>query len=126
MRRKSPQEKKRLSYLKDRRDSYGENAKSTRKNLPRSKAFARRANRARESLALRAATGVPDEARAEAAELRLLRSRRRVKHKWADTTLAEYVERKLGGRAAQEGGRATRLDEALGRVQRRLGRPDRG
>ncbi|NBH07012.1 hypothetical protein, partial [Amycolatopsis sp. SID8362] len=78
MGRKTPQEKKRLSYLKDRRDDYGENAKSSRKNLPRSKAFARRANRARESLALRAATGVPDEARAEAAELRLLGKRRRV------------------------------------------------
>ncbi|WP_410589031.1 hypothetical protein [Amycolatopsis sp. lyj-23] len=125
MRRKSPQEKKRLSYLKDRRDAYGENAKSTRKNLPRSKAFARRANRARESLALRAATGAPDEARAEAAELRLLRRRPRVKRKWADTPLAEYVEWKLDYRAGREGGQAKRLDEALGRVQRRMRRPDR-
>jgi hypothetical protein len=56
-RKKTPQEKKRLSYLKDRRDEYGENDKSSRKNLPRSKAFARRSNRARESLALRVATG---------------------------------------------------------------------
>ncbi|MCR6486129.1 hypothetical protein M8542_25190 [Amycolatopsis sp. OK19-0408] len=125
MRRKTPQEKKRLSYLKDRRDDYGENAKSTRKNLPRSKAFARRTNRARESVALRAARGVPDEARAEAAEQRILRRRRQVKRKWADTTLAEYVEWKLERRASRENGRATRLDEALGRVQRRLGRPDR-
>jgi hypothetical protein len=125
MRRKTPQEKKRLSYLKDRRDDYGENAKSTRKNLPRGKAFARRANRARESLALRAATGVPDEARAEAAELRLLGRRRRVKHKWADTTLAEYVEWKLERRAGRENGQAKRVDEALGRVRRRMRRPDR-
>ncbi|MEV6642201.1 hypothetical protein [Amycolatopsis sp. NPDC051371] len=125
MKRKTPPEKKRLSYLKDRRDDYGENAKSTRKNLPRSKTFARRANRARESLALRAATGPPDEARAEAAELRLLRRRRRVKRKWADVTLAEYVEWKLERRAEREEGRAARLDEALGRVQRRMGRADR-
>ncbi|MEV6448207.1 hypothetical protein [Amycolatopsis sp. NPDC051716] len=125
MRRKTPPEKKRLSYLKDRRDDYGENAKSTRKNLPRSKAFARRSNRARESLALRAATGVPDETRAEAAEQRLLRTRRRGKHKWADVTLAEYVEGKLERRAGRENGRAGRLDEALGRVQRRMRRPDR-
>ncbi|MEQ0557665.1 hypothetical protein ABJI51_01190 [Amycolatopsis sp. NEAU-NG30] len=125
MRRKTPQEKKRLSYLKDRRDTYGENDKSSRKNLPRSKAFARRSNRARESLALRAATGLPDEARAEAAEQRILRERRRVKRKWRDSTLAEYVEWKLERRAAREGGAAGRLTEALGRVQRRLGRPDR-
>lgn len=124
MRRKAPPEKKRLSYLKDRRDDYGENNKSSRKNLPRSKAFARRANRARESLALRSATGAPDEARAEAAELRILRSRRRVKRKAAHVPLAEYVEWKLESRAAREDGRAARLDEALDRVRRRLGRPD--
>ena len=125
MGRKTPPEKKRLSYLKDRRDAYGENDKSSRKNLARSKAFARRSNRARESLALRAATGVPDEIRAEAAELRLLGKRRRVKRKWPDIPLAEYVEWKVERRAERENGRAGRLEEALGRVQRRLGRPDR-
>jgi len=125
MGRKTPPEKKRLSYLKDRRDAYGENDKSSRKNLARSKAFARRSNRARESLALRAATGVPDEIRAEAAELRLLGKRRRVKRKWPDIPLAEYVEWKVERRAERENGRAGRLEEALSRVQRRLGRPDR-
>jgi hypothetical protein len=125
MGRKTPPEKKRLSYLKDRRDAYGENDKSSRKNLARSKTFARRANRARESLALRAATGNPDEARAEAAELRLLGKRRRVKRKWPDIPLAEYVEWKVERRAERENGRAGRLEEALGRVRRRLGRPDR-
>lgn len=125
MRRKTPQEKKRLSYLKDRRDDYGENAKSSRKNLPRSKAFARRANRAHESLTLRAATGRPDETRAEAAEQRLLARRRRMKRKWAGSTLAEYLDRKLDRRAGREDGRATRLTEARDRVRRRLGRPDR-
>jgi hypothetical protein len=125
MRRKTPPEKKRLSYLKDRRDDYGENAKSSRKNLPRSKAHARRANRARESLVLRAATGVPDETRAEAAELRVLGRRRRVKRKWAGSTLAEYVEWRLERRTDREDGRARQLDEALGRVRRRLRRPDR-
>ncbi|MFJ9778496.1 hypothetical protein ACIRSS_02870 [Amycolatopsis sp. NPDC101161] len=125
MRRKTPPEKKRLSYLKDRRDAYGENDKSSRKNLARSKAFARRTNRARESLALRAATGDPDEVRAEAAELRLLGKRREVKRKWPDIPLVEYVEWKVERRAEREDGRAGRLEDALGRVQRRLGRPDR-
>lgn len=35
---KSPQEKKRLSYAKDRRNSYGENDKSSRKAIPARKA----------------------------------------------------------------------------------------
>lgn len=126
MKRKTPPEKKRLSYLKDRRDAYGENDKSSRKNLPRSKAFARRSNRARESVALRAVRGKPDETRAEAAEQRILRERRRVKRKWPDITLAEYVEWKLERRTAREGGAAGRLTDALGRVQRRMGRADRG
>lgn len=34
MKRRSPQEKKRLSYAKDRRNDYGENDKSSRKNVP--------------------------------------------------------------------------------------------
>ena len=35
VKRKSPQEKKALSYAKDRRNTYGENDKSSRKNIPR-------------------------------------------------------------------------------------------
>ncbi len=34
---KSPQEKKTLSLKHDRRNTYGENAKSSRKNIPKSK-----------------------------------------------------------------------------------------
>ncbi len=34
---KTPKEKKRLSYEHDRRNTYGENQKSSRKNIPRSK-----------------------------------------------------------------------------------------
>ncbi len=34
---KTPQDKKRLSYEHDRRNTYGENHKSSRKNIPRSK-----------------------------------------------------------------------------------------
>lgn len=42
---KSPQEKKRLSLKKDRRNTYGENDKASRKNIPRSKAKSHRAVR---------------------------------------------------------------------------------
>ena len=40
-----PQEKKRLSLAHDRRNSYGENDKSSRKNIPRSKALGHRIER---------------------------------------------------------------------------------
>jgi hypothetical protein len=39
---KPPQEKKRLSYAKDRRNDYGENSKSSRKSIPRNRAIANR------------------------------------------------------------------------------------
>src|SRR5512139_2472343 len=42
---KTPQEKKRLSYSKDRRNAYGENSKSSRKNIPLSKALSIRSER---------------------------------------------------------------------------------
>ena len=45
MARKSPQEKKRLSLLKDRRNTYGENSKASRKSIPRHKKVQRRASR---------------------------------------------------------------------------------
>jgi hypothetical protein len=36
---KTPQEKKKLSYMKDRRNTYGENGKSSRKSIRLSKAL---------------------------------------------------------------------------------------
>ncbi|UGT42762.1 hypothetical protein LTV02_04940 [Nocardia yamanashiensis] len=44
VRRKSPQEKKSLSYAKDRRNDYGENDKSSRRNIRRNKRFPHRAD----------------------------------------------------------------------------------
>ncbi len=41
-RQRTPQEKKKLSLSKDRRNTYGENAKASRKNIPLSKALAQR------------------------------------------------------------------------------------
>ncbi len=42
---KTPQEKKRLSYAKDRRYTFGENNKASRKGIPVAKARANRAVR---------------------------------------------------------------------------------
>jgi hypothetical protein len=52
---KTPQEKKILSYAKDRRNTYGENSKASRKNIPLSKALASRADRHAQDRALDAA-----------------------------------------------------------------------
>lgn len=41
----SPQEKKKLSYAKDRRNSYYENSKASRKAIPRRKSIENRENR---------------------------------------------------------------------------------
>ncbi|MBO9402748.1 hypothetical protein [Shimia sp. R9_3] len=43
--RRSPQEKKSLSYERDRRDNYGENHKGSRKSVPKRKALANRSLR---------------------------------------------------------------------------------
>lgn len=98
--RRSPQEKKALSYAKDRRNTYGENDKSSRRNIRRNKRVPNRADRHRERQVLSTATGPVAAAEvAERAEVKLLAK----KSMWAtkrwrkrrDTPLAEVVEHKL-------------------------------
>ena len=48
----TPQQKKQLSYAKDRRNTYGENNKSSRKNIPLSKALDIRSERRAQDSAL--------------------------------------------------------------------------
>ena len=81
----SPQEKKVRSYQRDRRNSYGENDKSSRKNIPRSKARAERSYRSRVKQALRSSGSEPDVA---ASKLH----RKGDFKKAADQPLADYVE----------------------------------
>ncbi|MET7396566.1 hypothetical protein ABZS66_24100 [Dactylosporangium sp. NPDC005572] len=104
MARRDPQEKKALSYAKDRRNDYGENDKSSRKNIRRNKRTPNRSDRHRERQTLAAATGaaVPAEA-AEAAEIKLL-ARKSMWfttrwRKWRDAPLADIVVSKLRRRA---------------------------
>lgn len=112
--RRSPQEKKRLSYAKDRRNVYGENDKSSRKNIPRGRQLAHRADRHHADQALRAALGRPDEARADRAE-RVVRDRRPAWfRKDPDAPLGEVVAYRLEQRARQgmdeDAGSEARLD----------------
>lgn len=97
--RRSPQEKKLLSYSKDRRNSYGENDKSSRKNIARNKRNRHRSERHREQQQLSAVLGPVDEVvRANLSE-RLTRARRGNQwRKFPDTQLGLYVASTLAVR----------------------------
>jgi hypothetical protein len=65
---KSPQEKKKLSLEHDRRNTYGENAKSSRKNIPKSKQRSHQNVRRAANAPLRALQGEAVEELADLAE----------------------------------------------------------
>jgi hypothetical protein len=95
MRRRSPQEKKLLSYAKDRRNTYGENDKSSRKSIRRNKRAPHHADRRRANQILEAAAGAVDELAEEAAEQRLLMRRPKCWQKCPDAPLGEVVQHTL-------------------------------
>jgi len=92
--RRSPQEKKALSYARDRRNTYGENDKSSRKNIPLRKRLVNRANRHAAQQQLDAALGVVDAERAERTEVRLRGTRGKSWRKRPDEPLGQVLERK--------------------------------
>ena len=98
-RRRTPQEKKGLSYEKDQRDAYGENDKGSRKSVRKRKRIVNRANRrkAGEQLAQADVLGDPDAA--EGAEIRLLSEKPKRWSKEAGISLGEHVERQAVRRA---------------------------
>ena len=98
MARKSPQEKKRLSLLKDRRNTYGENSKASRKAIPRHKKAQRRASR-RIGKQILSARSQPDIELDEAIKGRLASHQTWVWKKIPDTPLVEVLEGKLKDRA---------------------------
>ncbi|GAT68124.1 hypothetical protein PS9374_03785 [Planomonospora sphaerica] len=119
MRRRSPQEKKRLSYAKDRRNDYGENDKGSRKNIRRSKRAPHRANRHRVNQVLEAAVGAVDEGAEEEVERRLLVKRPKSWEKSPDAPLGEIVQYTLRRRMTLETGDPKRDAARLERVRRR-------
>lgn len=92
MKRRSPQEKKRLSYAKDCRNTYGENDKSSRKSIRRNKRAPHRANRHRDHQILEAAIGAVGEGLAEAVEGQLMVKRPKVWRKVADVPLGVIIQ----------------------------------
>jgi hypothetical protein len=99
---KTPQEKKRLSYENDRRNTYGENQKSSRKNIPRSKQLSHQAERHTVKQALVGTEGRSADERSDEAQSQALHKGKMKKlkafRKWPDTPLGEVLRRRLRNR----------------------------
>ena len=123
---RDPQEKKALSYRRDRRNDYGENDKSSRKNIRRNKRTPNRADRHRERQVLAGATGSAVDAKAaELAELKLLAKKSmwmtKKWRKWRDAPLAEIVAYKLRRRARTGMADPAVVEATIERIRRRVG-----
>jgi hypothetical protein len=93
--KRSPQEKKKLSYAKDRRNVYGENDKASRKNIPKRKAAESRKDRRKVGQSLSAVPRL-DEATVDIVESSARNDVERIGgwRKSPDQPLAEYLGRK--------------------------------
>lgn len=102
MAEKSPQEKKALSYVKDRRNAYGENDKASRNAIPLRKRLVNRANRHDIQRQLSDATGPLDGDLADAAEQRALGKRPKRWSKSSDKPLGQYLDDKSARKTKQQ------------------------
>ncbi len=100
---KTPQEKKALSYAKDRRNSYGENDKASRKIIPLRKARVNRSYRKKVDEILREIEAAPNVEIAELLESSVRNIKRNDWKKSPDAPLCEVVEQKLELRASHAG-----------------------
>jgi hypothetical protein len=91
---KTPQEKKRLGYENDRRNTYGENSKASRKGIPLAKARANRAERHTQDHVLATAIGAENNDALVAVENRVRGTEPRYWRKFPDTPLGEVLDRK--------------------------------
>ena len=94
--KKLPQTKKAESLRKDRRNSYGENSKSSRKNIPRRKRAVNQANRAAIRSVLRP---VSDEEALESTQEAVSTKRPKRWRKVPDVSLAVFLESRKRNRS---------------------------
>lgn len=90
----TPQQKKQLSYAKDRRNTYGENSKSSRKNIPLSKALDIRSERRAQDSALAKAVAARDVNQLDEIENSVRSTKPRQWQKWPDKPLGDVLIRK--------------------------------
>jgi hypothetical protein len=107
MKRRTPQEKKRLSYERDRRNCYGEAPHAARKSIPLRKALRNRANRHSQNQQLSYHGPAPDENLADELESRIHHRMPKEWEKHRDAQLGEVVAEKLRNRILMQkhGGR---------------------
>jgi hypothetical protein len=109
MSRKTPQEKKALSYAKDRRNVYGENDKASRKIIPLRKARQNRGFRKTANQVLQKVIGEIEIERFENIENEMRSLKRGSWKKVPDAPLGELLQRKLEWRKIRENrGKTTR------------------
>ena len=102
MRPKTPQEKKDLSYERDRRNVYGNSPHAARNTIPLHKKRRNRANRHMQDQPLRAAAGTDDESLDEI-ESRVFERAPRVWSKLPDAPLRDVIQRRRKARVRREG-----------------------
>ncbi|CAN5580453.1 hypothetical protein BH18ACI1_BH18ACI1_15320 [soil metagenome] len=93
MKQKTPQEKKALSYAKDRRNVYGESDKDSRKSIRRNKTFPTRAYRKAINDILQDTVGEIDLEKAELIDVKAKEIKRRKWKKYPDAPLGEFITR---------------------------------
>ncbi len=98
---KTPQEKKRLSLKKDRRNTYGENNKSSRTGIPLRKAKTHRINRHRQDNLLHTLPDPTNEDALVALENNVKGQAPAPWRKYPDTPLGEVLDRQTAWRAEQ-------------------------
>lgn len=109
MKYKTPQEKKALSYAKDRRNNYGENDKSSRKNIPLSKSLQKRAYRKSANQILQNVKGETAIEDLEILENEVKSVKKGNWKKYPDVPLGEIVEQQLEWRKKHTGKGKTSL-----------------
>lgn len=103
---KSPQQKKQESYEKDRRNAFGENSKSSRKNIPRGKRSVASVNRIRAAQPLR--QPVTDVDSQEAVQDAVQAKRPRRWKKSPDIPLKEHLKQQGRRRSLRKGRKVSR------------------
>lgn len=95
---KTPQQKKSLSYAKDRRNTFGENSKASRKGIPLAKARANRAERHAQDRLLSAAVVSNGDEQLTTVETDVKSTKPRQWQKSPDTPLGEVLAKRAARR----------------------------
>lgn len=114
---RSPQEKKELSYAKDRRNTYGENNKASRKAIPIRKAKESRQDRRKVTQGLAVISRVAEE-QAELIESSAIHDVHRVGgwRKSADEPLGKVVANTMAARGSRTGRKMLSAETAAGLI----------